>query len=177
MILFPLHLQYPLNYSVFYINLLPIMFFKSYAAFYPLRPFPCFIEICTLCYVVSFLFVVLYKMVAQKITCPSRSDDIGNKYERNTHRYGFFANGCLSPIYFESGRAKSFKESKGDRHNNRSDLRRRVRNTNSASTSGCTKLVRGKEREYDNYSFHLLIMLSLLLVVLHAKELLFILKF
>lgn len=148
--------------------------------FYPFCPFLGFIQICILCYVVSFLFVVLYKMVAQKFTCPSRSDDIGNRYERNTHRYGFFANGCQSPIFFESGRAKSFKESKGEQHH-RSDYRRRSSNTNSACASGHNKLFRGKRlqiRKYVNYSFHLLIiMISLLLVVIHAKELLLILKF
>lgn len=143
-------------------------------------PFPCFIVICTLCYVVSFLFVVLYKMVAQKITCPSRSDDIGNRYERNTHRYGFFANGCLSPIYFESGRAKSFKESKGDRHE-RGESLRRSSITKSTSTSGYSKLVRGKElqiREYDNSSIHLfIIILGYFLVVPNANGLLLIFKF
>lgn len=148
-------------------------------SFFPYCPFLSFIRICILCYVVSFLFVVLYKMVAQKFTCPSRSDDIGNKYEGNTHRYGFFANGCQSPIFFESGRAKSFKESKAERLY-RSDYRRRSSNTNSKCTSGHNKLFRGKGlqiREYVNYSFHLAIMISLLLVVLHAKELLLILKF
>lgn len=86
--------------------------------------------ICTVCYVVSFLFVVLFKMVAQKITCPSRSDDIGNQYiYSDTKRYGFFANESQDSQSFESGRHRSFKVkqgSAGERHN-RSDYRRKHR--------------------------------------------------
>lgn len=62
----------------------------------------------------SFLFVVLYKMVAQKYTyCPSGSDDTRDRtINPNIDRYGFFANESKDSECFESGRAKSFKARK-----------------------------------------------------------------
>lgn len=83
-------------------------------------------------------------MVAQKITCPSRSDDIGN--QSNTKRYGFFANESQDSKCFESGRNRSFKagkESAGERFD-RSGYRRTHRND--ADVTGANdQLFRGKE--------------------------------
>lgn len=110
----------------------------------------------TLCYVVSFLFVVLFKMVAQKITCPSRSDDIGIEYDSETKRYGFFANESQYSNCFESGRTRSFKdreEESGER-SKRSNYRRifNRNNINAVFASGHHQLFRGKNsrrnREY-----------------------------
>lgn len=74
----------------------------------------------TLCYVLSFLFVVLFKMVAQTITRASRSDDTDKPVNSDNHRHGFFANESKDSEHFESGRAKSFKarkEPEGERCN------------------------------------------------------------
>lgn len=118
--------------------------FSSYISFIS---FPTSLhKVCTLCYVVSFLFVVLFKMVAQKITCPSRSDDIGNRYANsNTKRHGFFANESQDSKYFESDRNRSFKarkESAGERFN-RSGYRRIFR-SDTFFASGHHQLFRGK---------------------------------
>lgn len=84
-------------------------------------------------------------MVAQKITCPSRSDDIGiNQFNSNTKRYGFFANESQDSKYFESGRNRSFKgrkESTGERHD-----RSGYRQTHSRDAVACrrSQLFRGK---------------------------------
>lgn len=109
----------------------------------------------TLCYVVSFLFVVLFKMVAQKITCPSRSDDIGNQYDTNTKRHGFFANEYQYSNCFESGRARSFKDREEElrKRSNRSDYRRIFKQHSTVFASGYNQqLCRGKNgtrnREY-----------------------------
>lgn len=102
----------------------------------------------TLCYVVSFLFVVLFKMVAQKITvCPYQGDDIGNqhKFKPNTERHGFFTNECQYSTSFESGRHRSLKvrkESTGEQ-SNRSKYRRNNRIT-PIIARGHNQLFRGK---------------------------------
>lgn len=93
-------------------------------------------------------------MVAQKITCPSRSDDIGNRYANsNTKRHGFFTNESQDSQSFESGRPKSFKarkESAGERFN-RSGYRRKF-GSDTLIASGQHELFRGKgglqPREY-----------------------------
>ena len=94
----------------------------------------------------SFLFVVLFKMVAQKITvCPRRGDDIGNQFKSNTERHGFFANECQYTTTFETGRDKSLKlrkESTGER-SNRSGYRRHSRLSFSNARSQ-HELFRGK---------------------------------
>lgn len=95
----------------------------------------------------SFLFVVLFKMVAQKITvCPRGGDDNGNQFKSNTKRHGFFAYECQYSTSFETGRDKSLKvrkESTGER-SNRSDFRR---NSRLAIAIACPQheLFRGKE--------------------------------
>lgn len=87
-------------------------------------------------------------MVAQKITCPSRSDDIGNRYANsNTKRHGFFANESQDSKYFEGGRTRSFKarkESAGERFN-RSGYRR-IFGSDAFIASGHHQLFRGKGR-------------------------------
>jgi hypothetical protein len=107
---------------------------------------------CTVCYVVSFLFVVLFKMVPQKFTCPSRSDDIGNLYI-NTKRYGFFANESKDSKYFESGRNRSFNAKQGTgEQSDRSNYRRKLGNNAIVVDTHHQLLFRGKDvvvvREY-----------------------------
>lgn len=85
-------------------------------------------------------------MVAQKITCPSRSDDIGTQYTNpNTKRHGFFANESQDSKHFESSRPRSFKARKeptGER-SNRSDSPRKQR-SNASRNSANSQLFRGK---------------------------------
>lgn len=88
-------------------------------------------------------------MVAQKITCPSRSDDFGSQYpiKPNTERYGFFSNESQDSNCFESGKPRSFKEREQPASNrfNRSGLeQRRIFKLGAGFTSGNNQLYRGK---------------------------------
>lgn len=95
-------------------------------------------------------------MVAQKITCPSRSDDFGNQYTKpNTKRHGFFANESQDSNCFESGKPRSFKEREeqsGERFNRRGESYRRISKHSAVFASGHNQLYRGKQgddnREY-----------------------------
>ncbi|CAG9787329.1 unnamed protein product [Diatraea saccharalis] len=87
-------------------------------------------------------------MVPSKITCPSRSDDIGNlSINSNTKRYGFFPNESQDSKYFESGRHRSFKGKQGttDKRPDRSDCRRKF-GIDANTFNGRSQLLRGKNR-------------------------------